>query len=196
MNRGMWKLGLWNIVLIGLLAQLSFAQDEPEDPDAKKFTRITISNGSGESGMPVVLPVYFTPQEGVQVGHLKISVTFVSANLKFEKVERGLAAEISNIDLKNDLKLGKNDKGVETSTVTMETSSTESPKEGIRSGVLAYITLKLTETARPATISLRTEVEAKDLKSKAVGNLKVAESKVQVFAPGTQPQLTCFFFSH
>src|SRR5512141_1807775 len=88
MKHRMWKPCLWNIILIGLLSQLAVAHDEPEDPDAKKFTRITIPEGSGQPGMPVVLPVYFTPQEGVQVGHLKMAVTFVSANLKFEKVER------------------------------------------------------------------------------------------------------------
>ena len=139
-----------------------------------------------------------TPAEGTKVGRLKLEVTFVSANMKFEKVERGLAAEMGNVELKSEMKQGKNDKGVETTTVTLQTSfSSEPPEDGIPGGVLAYITLQVSDQARPAVIALHTVAEVGELgTNKPLKNLRIAESNVQVFAPGTQPAISCFFFSH
>ena len=199
-----WKLCIGSVLLLGLFSRLAAAQiegteDEKPDPEAQKFTRVMLKNADATPGQPVVVPIYFTPAEGVAVGHLKIAITFVSVNMKFLKMERGIAAEISDIELKSDVKVSKNDKGVETSTLMIETanSSSEPPKEGIHDGLLAYMTLKLSDTARPAVIKLNIVAEAKELGSnKPVKNLQTSEAQVEVFAPGTMPAVSWFFFSH
>jgi hypothetical protein len=204
MKSAAWKLCFGSVLLVGLFSRVAAAQfedteDEKPDPEAKKFTRVMLRNTDATPGQSIVVPIYFTPAEGVAVGHLKITVTFVSVNMKFLKMERGIAAEISDIELKTSVKEGKNDRGVETSTLTIVTanSSSEPPKEGIHDGLFAYMTLKLSDTARPAVIKLNTVAEAKELgTNNPVKNLQTAEAQVEVFAPGTQPAVSCFFFSH
>ena len=205
MKRVGWKLCLYSVLLAGLFCRIAAAriqsadEDEKPDPEARKFTRVMLRNTDATPGAAIVVPIYFTPAEGVAVGYLKIQITFVSVNMKFQKLERGIAAEISDVDLKSEVKLGKNDKGVETTTLTIQTvnSAAEAPKDGIHEGLLAYMTLKLSDTARPAVIKLNTVAEAKEAGSnKPLKDLRTAEAQVEVFAPGTQPAVSCFFFSH
>ena len=204
MKNIVWKLCLWNVLILAVFchiaaAQLRDTEEDKPDPEARKFTRVVVGSVNAVPGQAVIVPIYFTPAEGVQVGRLKIEITFVSVNMKFNKLERGIAAEIGNVDLTSDLKPGKNDKGVETSTFKIQTSysSSELPKEGIHEGLLAYMTLQVGETARPAVIALRTIAEAGELKSnKPLNNVKTPDAQLEVFAPGTQPAVSCFFFSH
>lgn len=189
---------LWGLLCAGLLCQVLAAQEESgkapekEPIDTKTTTRVTLGSSSGTPGTSVVVPIYFTPAEGVEVGGLKVEVVFVSANLKFDKVERGIAAEMGDVDLKDELKIGKNDKGVETSTLVVQASA----KKAIPAGLLGYITMKINETGRPANINLRASAEGKDLASKPVTKLRAFDAQVEVLAPGTQPAVACFFFSH
>ena len=190
------------IALCGLmLCRAAAAQEEAtpkeKEPVDPKATRITLGGSSGTPGTSVVVPIYFTPSEGAQAGRLKITVEFVSANLKFDKVERGIAAEMGDVDVKSDLKVGKNDKGIETSTLTIEAAAPQSPKKAIPPGLLGYIQMKISESGRPANITLRAAAEGSDLASgKPLQNLKSYDAQVEVLAPGTQPVVACFFFSH
>ena len=190
---------------MGLLCSVAVAQEEPGKPreketfDPKTTTRITLGSSSGTPGTLVVVPIYFTPAEGMGVRSLKLEVNFVSANLKFDKVERGIAAEMGNVDVTSALKVGKNDKGVETSTVTVQAGfpSSETPKKGIPAGLLGYLTMRISETGRPAAISLRASAEGAELGSnKPLQNLRAIDAQVEVLAPGTLPLVSCFFFSH
>ena len=54
---------------------------------------------------------------------------------------------------------------LETQTLTITASflSPDAPKKGIPSGLLAYVTLKISETGRPASITMRPTVEAGEL---------------------------------
>ena len=146
----------------GLLCQALAAQEPSgkapakDAPDPRTTTRLTLGSTSGTPGDAVVVPIYYTPAEGAQVGRLKISVNFVSANLKFDKLERGIAAEMGNVEVKSDLQVSKNDKGVETSTLLIEAAAPASPKGPIPAGLLAYVSMKINESGRPATIALRT----------------------------------------
>ena len=192
-------------MLLGLLSSVSLAQEEPAKPreketfDPKITTRVTLGGSSGTPGTAIVVPIYFTPAEGVEVGRLKMEVNFVSANLKFDKLDRGIAAEMGNVDVTSTLKVGKNDNGVETSTVTVQAgfSSSETAKKGILAGLLAYLTLRISDTGRPAAITLRASAEGAELGSnKPLNNLRAIDAQIEVLAPGTQPLVTCFFFSH
>src|SRR5581483_9625681 len=112
MNETQGKIFLW-ITLAGLLCHSAAAQQdkakaaEKEEIDPKTTTRVTLGSSSGTPGTSVVVPIYFTPAESVQVGRLSVEVNFVSANLKFDKLERGIAAEMGDVELKSETKTAK-----------------------------------------------------------------------------------------
>ena len=83
--------GLLFLVTLAAPAQ---AQQDAEDPQA---TRVTVGDGAGTPGASVVVPIYFTPGEGVEVGRLKLTVSYVSRNLKYSRIDRGLVAELGEI---------------------------------------------------------------------------------------------------
>ena len=203
--------GFCNRVLIGgvlaavWLCQSAVAQGVPnraqgqERIDPKTTTRVTLGGTSGTPGTSVVVPIYFTPAENLQVGRLTLVVSYVSNNLKFAKLDTGIAAELGNVDVHAEVKEGRTDRGLETQTLTITASflSPEPSQKGIPSGLLAYVTLKVSETGRPASITLHPTAEAGELgTSKPVQNLRAFEAKVDVLAPGTQPLISCFFFTH
>ncbi|MBI2815675.1 MAG: hypothetical protein HYX72_01925 [Acidobacteria bacterium] len=191
---------LWTFFWTVLVCNTGVAQEkaektqEKEPIDTKTTTRVTLGSSSGTPGTSVVVPIYFTPAEGAQVGQLKVEVNFVSANLKFDKVDRGIAAEMGDVELKNELQTAKNDKGVETSTLQIQAQAP--PNKPIPAGLLGYITLKISETGRPANIGMRAAAEGADIASKPLTNIRAFDAQVEVLAPGTQPTVACFFFSH
>lgn len=195
---------IWLLVVsFAMIAPALYAQTSDESksevsstaPD-KNTTRVTLGSSSGEAGTSIVVPIYFTPAAGASVGHIKLAVTWVSVNMKFDKVERGIAAEMGDVTLKSDISIGKNEQGIETSTLAIEASQ-ESPKKPIPSGLLGYISMKVNENGRAAKVALHGTVEASDSSANApLKNVKVLDSIVEIFAPGTQPAVACFFFSH
>lgn len=172
---------------------------EEDAGKAKTVTRLAVGTANATPGASVALPAYLTLAEGVEVGRFKLEVNFVSANLKFVRLDRGIAAELGGLDLSSELKTEKNDKGVETSTLTVLASSpsAEPEKRAIPEGLFAYLLFRVEEEGRPASITLRVKGEATDLKTnQPVQNLQVADGKVDVFAPGDLPTVSCFFFTH
>ena len=196
---------LWTIVLSTVLYQTAAAQENPaksqerEPIDAKTITRVALGPNTGNPGSSVAVPIYFVPAERVEVGSLKLEVNFVSINMKFTKLDPGIAAETGKITLASDVKLGKNDKDLETSTVTVLVSlpSGQPAKKGFATGLLGYINLKISKTARTAKITLRATAEGTELGSgKPLKNVQAFDAQVEVLAPGTLPAPACFFFSH
>ena len=146
-----------------------------------------------------MVPVYLSPPDGVQVGRLKLEIAFVSVNLKYQKTEAGIAADLGNVAVSGEVSVGKNEQGLETSTVTVTATApaAASPPAGIPPGLLAYIMLQISPQGRPATIALRTKLEATELGSgKPLSQMKAADSSVEVVAPGSEPAVSCFFFTH
>ena len=201
-----WQLILAAILLLAWLTPVIRAQKESVTPgnespvDPKQTTRVVLGNVSGPPGQSIVVPIYFTPAEGIKVGGLELVVDFISANLKFNRLDAAIAAEMANVQLKAETKQGKNDKGVETSTVRITASLPSSPasETGIPSGLLAYLTLQVGDDARPASITLGTTAKATELKTNnPIRNLQVIEAKVDVMVEGdSAPAVVCFFFTH
>ncbi|OFW13084.1 MAG: hypothetical protein A3H27_19160 [Acidobacteria bacterium RIFCSPLOWO2_02_FULL_59_13] len=165
----------------------------------QRTTRITLGSTAATPGTAVVVPIYFTPAEGVQVESLELVVDFISANLKFNRLDPGMAAEIGKVQVNAEVKQGKNERGVETSTLTITAAMPASPppEKGIPPGLLGYLTMRLDGDARSASITLRTTAKASELKTNnPIQNLQVFESRVDVLEAGSQPMLACFFFTH
>jgi hypothetical protein len=169
----------------------------PADPS--KPTRVALASNSGPPGSAVVIPIYFTPAPGSEVSRLKLEINFVSVNLKFDGLERGVAAKIPNLDLTSDLQVSKNSKGVETSTVTVLASFSPSAvrTKGIPGGILGYLKLRIGEKATAAIITLRTKAEGSLLGSNArIANLQSSDGLVEISWVDAPPNVTCFFFTH
>jgi Cohesin domain len=180
-----------------LLAQA--APGEPQSNAASQNANVELGGGSGSPGSSVAVPIYVRPPDGTEIGQLRLQVTFVSVNLKFDKVEPGIIAELGDFGIQTETTTGKNEKGVETTTLTVTATAPAkgNPPTGIPAGLLAYIMLNISEKARPASIGLRTKLEATGQGThKALANLTVTDSTVEVVAPGSEPDVSCFFFTH
>jgi len=197
-------------IVVGLILAVSFlriataqGESEPGDKqgeiDPKITTRVTLGDTAGTPGTSVVVPIYFTPAQNTEVGKLRVEVNYVAANVKFEKLDSGIVTETGNVDLRTEVKDGKNDKGVATQTVVITTSLSqpEAQKTGIPAGLLAYLALDVSETARPATITLRATAEGNVLgTNQPLANIRTFDAHLVVQVPGTLPTVSCFFFSH
>lgn len=185
------------ITVLGMmvLGDNSSAQ-EAQDKSSHGTTRITLGSTSGAPGATVVLPLYLASGKGDNVGEMKLEVDFVSANLKFDRIERGIAAEMANVEVSGDVQVGKNDSGVETSDLTIRIRAAKGSKAGIPPGLLAYLTMKINAGGRPADITLRVTGEAFTLSKQPISPLQATDAHVKILAPGTQPAIVCFFFSH
>ena len=172
-------------------------QEKPIDP--KTTTRLTLGSTSGTPGTSTVVPIYFTPAEGAVVGRLRLEINFVSRNLKFARLDAGIAAELGKVELHTDIQESKNEQGLETSTLALVATapSSDSAQKGIPAGLLGYLTFQINEGAPPATISLRASAEAAESATgKPVADVRAFGAQVEVMAPGEQPMVVCFFFSH
>jgi hypothetical protein len=203
MTRFSWKFFFSVVVIffVGSLraaAQQDSAASQGESSSSNPNANVVLGGGTGSPGASVVVPIYVNPPKGTEIGQLKLQVTFVSVNLKYDKVESGIAAEMGDVGIKAETAAGKNDKDVETTTLTVTaTAPAGSPPKGIPPGLLAYIMLNVSDKGRLATIALRTKIEATEAgTNKALTNVTVADSSVEVVAPGDQPVVGCFFFTH
>jgi hypothetical protein len=204
MQTACYKLLIVAIVASGVVNCAARVQDRQSaesksTADQSTATRVTLGDSSATPGTMTMIPIYFTPQEGAALGSLKMEVNFVSVNLKFDKLQPGLAAENNEVELSSDSSTGKNDLGVETSTVTVKVnvSPSKSNSRGIPAGLLAYMTFRVSETGRLAKISLQLKAEGEELKSKkALQGIQATGSQIEVVAPDSQPAVACFFFTH
>lgn len=198
MKRLLWKAS-WMFVLTVLAGQFAVAQDAPSQGSSTPEANVVLGGGTGSPGSSVAVPLYVRPPEGTEIGQLKLQVTFVSVNLKYGKIEPGITAEMGNITIETDTSGGTNEKGVETTTLTITAtaSGSDNSAQGIPPGLLLYIMLNIDEKGRPATIALRTKLEAREQgTNKLLPNVTTADSTVEVVAPGSEPSVTCFFFTH
>ncbi len=189
--------------LLALLAFCSTAgarnQQANDQVDPETTTRLTLGGASGTPGSGVVVPVYFTPAQGVAVAQLRLEVTYVSVSLRYSNLDKGIAAELGGVDVAIEVEEGQNEQDLDTQTLTITASflNTDPPATGIPSGLLAYITMDITDDGRPASVTLRPTVEATLVGSgDPVPNLRAFETQVDVLAPGTEPLISCFFFTH
>ena len=194
------RLALFTVVLFGTRYPSAWAaQQEQGASSSGASANVVLGGTSGTPGESVVVPIYLSPPNGKEVGRIKLEVTFVSVNLKYVKTEPGIAADMGNVEVKSDSSSGKNEKDLETTTVTVSAAAPSSGNnnKGIPAGLIAYITMRINESGRPATIVLQTKLQATEFGTdKALAQMKAANTDVEVVAPGTQPAVACFFFTH
>ncbi|HXG23636.1 MAG TPA: cohesin domain-containing protein [Chthonomonadales bacterium] len=172
-------------------------EDLPSEEEVPDTTRVRIGDTTAVPGETLTLPIYLTPAKGARVGSLQIEISFVSENLKFVRLDPGIVAESGNLQLQTDVKTGKDEENIERSTVMIAASVREGNSDPIGSGLLAYLILKTSEQARPANITLRASGTATELNTKKLlEKFEVLNARVDVYAPGDRPVVSCFFFTH
>jgi hypothetical protein len=170
-----------------------------ETLDPKATPRVVLAEASGEPGTSVEVPIYFTPAHGVKVGRLKLTISYVSANLKYSKLDRETGLNLETPDLQIDVKDGKDDKGIamQTLTITASYQNSRPPEGGIPEGLLGYLTLQISETGRAAKIALRVTVEGSEVGTNSpISNIRAINGQVEVSVSGQPAAVSCFFFSH
>jgi Cohesin domain len=190
---------LWGFSCFLHAQEVSKSSGEEPHSDPKQTTRLVLEDASGEPGDFVIVPIYFTPAEHVVVGRLNFQISYVSKNLEFTKIEPGLAADQGDISLQAEVNETANEKGLQEQTlsITSKPSSKEPEEKGIPAGLLAYLTLRISDNGRPATITLRASAEADELGSgNRLPNVQAVDAKVEIKAAGNGPEVVCFFFAH
>lgn len=188
----------WQLAMLGLAAPAVAQEAASPDPvDARTATRVTLGSGQGTPGMNVVVPIYFAPASGAEIGKLKFDIAYVSQNLKFNMLERGIAAEMGAVEMKTSLTSARNDQDLEVSTLTVEAATPGGGRTAIPTGLLGYLSMRVAETGRAGKISMRPSAEAWLAGSgSAATNVRGFDGFVEVFAPGELPNVNCFFFTH
>ena len=189
----------FSVMSLSSIQDLASQEAESSGPpiDTKLTTRLTLGSASGEPGTTVVVPIYFIPAEQAAIGSATLTIDFVSRNLKFSKVDPGAAAEQGNVDVKAATKDGKNEQGLETTTLTLRASVPAGSGKAIPSGLLGYISFNISPTAVPANISLRADAGASLAGDGASAkNVRAIGAQVEVLAEGEGGMVACFFFTH
>lgn len=161
-------------------------------------TRVSLGKSAGQPNESALVPIYFVPPKSIPIGRVKFTVTYVSASAKFDKVLPSPFAEDAKVSFQSEVKPGKNEKGVETQTVTIQAEVPASAADGLPSGLLGYLSLKLSSEAKPAQITLRTsDAEASRMgSSDLLPDVRSFDAQLEVQATGYSPAVVCFFFSH
>ena len=199
-QNGRCNMTLRMAVFIALLAAFSGpvpADAQETEIDVATTTRVSLGKTSASPEETAMVPVYFIPPKSIPVGRLKLDVSFVSVNLKFDRVEPGPVADSAKVHLSAQVTPGKNENGIETSTVALVATVPEQSADSLPAGLLAYITLRVTATARPAKITLKTSAEAtRPGSTDPLPDVRSFGAEVEVMAPGYSPTVVCFFFTH
>jgi hypothetical protein len=188
-------------LLVALFAALAFPAiggAQEEEINVETTVRLTLGKSAAQPNETALVPIYFAPPKSTAIGRVKFDVTFVSVNMKFDKLEAGPMADAGQVNYHTELKPGKNEKGVETTTVTIQAEVPEQSADGLPSGLLAYLSLRLSAEAKPALITLRTSAaEAiRHGSNEPVRDVRAFDSQVEVQVAGFSPTSVCFFFSH
>lgn len=208
--------GLFLVLGSGILSGKSFANQsegqEPSEwlvarmsqapePGVPQPARLSVGSQDATLGSNVVIPLYFTLPPGVELRKLSAEIEWVSKNLQFVKVERGLAPETvgANVGAKVTQTV-KDEKGLEHSTLLIQASVVEeNPTRGIPSGLQAYLTFEISTEVQAAAIELRPKLisaSTMGTSEQEITQAEIESGKINVELPGLPPYVTCFFFSH
>ena len=186
------------LVLFSVLLNPSRTLAQVPEIDIQKTARITLGKSAAQPNQTALVPVYLVPPKSIPVGRVKFDVTFVSVNMKFEKVEPGPVIDAGNVRFNTSITPGKNENGVETSTLSIQAELTDQTAGGFPSGIIAYLSMRLSAEAQPAQITLRTSAaEANQVGTgEAIADVRSYDAQMEVQVEGFKPTAVCFFFSH
>jgi len=177
-------------VLGGILAVAAFtpAPAQAQEGDV----RINVGIAAAKPGDPIDIPLTLSGGENTQAGSILVHVGVPKKLLTYTDMERGLAVELAD----GELKVTTADDTVDSSQTVLEFSATG--KSCIKPGILGYLKFNVSTDAQKGVIVLKL------IDSKATacpnGNLQLAkgdDGQLTIFALDEQiPVVGCFFFTH
>jgi hypothetical protein len=159
-------------------------------PASRNVTRVELATNSAPPGTVAVLPIYFAPARGVTAVRIEIKVSFPAASLKFEKVERGDAAEKANVEVTTTAE------NVKTVTAKAASSDGGQTAAAIPAGVLGTIAIRVGANAKHGNVDLKVHAEVADASGVTVENVRTPAAQVKIPWIDAPPSVSCFFFSH
>lgn len=177
-----WKAAIAVLVLLGGAASLR-AQDS---------TRINVGFASAKPTDQIDIPITFSGAEGTQAGTLAAKISYPKTVLSFTSVERALAAELADAEVKATAGDHGSDKnlGVVDLTITGKTP--------IKPGIVAYVKFNAAKDAQKGELELALlESTAKAADGGPVQLAKGDGGSVTMFGADEEiPVVGCFFFTH
>lgn len=163
-------------------AQASQENQQPE-------VTVNIGISTAKPGDQVQIPLTLSGPEQTPVGSLVEEITFPKDALEFVATETGLAADLSDAEIKA---AAKNDSNLTVLEITV------SAKQALKAGILAYLNLNVPADAKKGSILIK----ARSSKAASVEGTPVPlgegkDGEVTVFNTDEEiPVLGCFFFTH
>jgi hypothetical protein len=173
-----------------LLAQENFGA--PED---NNDARVVVSYGSTTAYVDATaeLPFYLTAP--YEVGAVESELRLPKATIAFDKVRK---SDILGGSSSATLETSVTDDPKDAAFSVLRVSVKDSPNKALPTGLLAFITLKVSADAKPGDVKLEHHASAR-VPTPGAKNIVgvVAESpQISIYPKGINPTLTCFFFSH
>ncbi|HWP84135.1 MAG TPA: hypothetical protein VNN17_03020 [Terriglobia bacterium] len=102
------------------------------------------------------------------------------------------------MELRHQYEERKDEQGLERALLTLVATVGEAADGGgIPGGLLAYLTFQVADKAGPANITLHTTAEATEQGSgRPLPEVEVVSELVEILAAGSEPLVSCFFFTH
>ncbi len=150
--------------------------------------RFTLGSGSGAAGHSIGLPIYLTLPKDSQFERI-IAILRPPAALAYDRVE-GMEDNDVAIKVQESARRTGGDRSVE---ITLEGEK----GKPLQTGMAGLIFFTIEKDARPQMASLPvSEVKGFPKGSRVAENLRGDRGSVTVYEPGTEPVMTCFFFTH
>lgn len=159
---------------------------------AQESTRINVGFASAKPTDQIDIPITFSGGEGTQAGSLAARLSFPKTVLTYNSVERALAAELADAEVKATAADHASDKqlGVVDLTIT--------GKSPIKPGIVAYVKFSASKDAQKGELKLDLiESSAKGADGNPVQLAKGDSGSVTMFGADEEiPVVGCFFFTH
>jgi cohesin domain-containing protein len=154
--------------------------------------RINVGIAAAKPGDPIDIPMTLSGGEKTEVGSVALHVGVPKKLLTYTDMERGLAVELADGELKV---AASDDKSDPSQTVLEVTASGKNP---IKPGILGYLKFSVSNDAKKGVITLKLiDSKATAAAGGAFQLAKGDDGQLTIFAADEQiPVVGCFFFTH
>ncbi len=159
---------------------------------AQGDVKVNVGIAAAKPGDPIDIPLTLSGGENASVGSLVVHLSYPKKLLTYTDLERGLAVELADGEVKATVADDKSD----ASQTAME--FTANGKNPIKPGILGYLKFNVSNDATKGIIVLK----LKDTKATSASGANVQLAKgddgqLTIFASDEQiPVVGCFFFTH
>ncbi len=171
------------------------AKPQPASRAKEPAASIVVGTVASERGTTGAIPIYYEPGKTTPLKKVHLDLDFVSNSVKFDKAEKGVAAQVQDYDLKvTAQELPPDDKKILHTRLSVDVAVTD-PSKSLPQGLLAFLNFKVPEDAKPFSIAINpVTTSAEDVSSKPA-EIAAEAGKLIVSIPDA-PLAGCFFFSH